>query len=388
MIISPLSQLSVLGGSGSYLTQSIINASFQFYASDPTSILNKVVATHLPNQVTGAVDFLTVTGTGLNARYRTPDNATYRTADSDNVFWKTDASESTCDGNRLIGYDFPRILVKYLNVSPYTILWIAILKPGVTVTDGMRDAFDLSMWWSNTLSFHGNIKGNRTSQQSAWAAESVITLLTSLSGYWELNETTGNALDSLALHNGTPSNVTQQATGAVFNATTSSISLGNNFNFERTDSFSITFWIKRAHTGGAAPFCFSKSEASGNYRGISAYIGSDSLALSLCSAAGSGITKNYLNIITDTTTFHHCAITYNGSSLASGLLFYLDATLKSLTTAEDDLTTTILTATNFLIGNRNNALGADGTIKKFGIWSGVVLTQSEITDLQTKTYPF
>jgi hypothetical protein len=142
--------------------QQKINDYCLFFASDNTDILSKVAATQLPNQVTGSSDYLTVTGIGLNARYRTPNTAPYKAADTDNAFWKTDASESTCDGNRLIGYDFPRILVKYLNVSPYTILWIAILKPGVTVTNDMRDAFELSIWWDNTLSSHGALKQNRT----------------------------------------------------------------------------------------------------------------------------------------------------------------------------------------------------------------------------------
>lgn len=171
--IPPLGIGIRIGASASYWNQQRINDSCLFFASDNTSILNKVVSTQLPNQVTGAVDFLTVTGSGLNARYRTPDSDTYRTADSDYVFWKTDASESICDGNRLIAYDFPRILVKYLNVAPYTILWIAILKPGVTVTNGMRDAFDLSIWWDNTLSTHGNLKENRGSVQNTWTPESV-----------------------------------------------------------------------------------------------------------------------------------------------------------------------------------------------------------------------
>jgi hypothetical protein len=163
-------------------------------------LLNKVAATHLPNQVTGAVDFLTVTGTGLNARYRTPDSDTYRTADSDYVFWKSDASESTCDGNRLIAWDFPRILVKYLNVAPYTILAIAILKPGVTVTDGMRDVFNLSIWWDGTLSFHGNVKGNKPyAQQYAWTAESIAPAIptgltaTLISGGVKYDWTAGDA---------------------------------------------------------------------------------------------------------------------------------------------------------------------------------------------------
>jgi hypothetical protein len=163
------------GKAGGYWNQARIDADCLFYASDPVSLLNKVAATHLPNQVTGSSDWLTVTGTGLNARYRTPDNPTYRTADSEFVFWKSDASESICDGTRLVSYDFGRILVKYLNVAPYTILWIAILKPGVVITDGMRDAFDLNIWWSNTLSFHGAVKQNKPlPQQYAWVAESTV----------------------------------------------------------------------------------------------------------------------------------------------------------------------------------------------------------------------
>ncbi len=169
-----IGSLKIGSSSIPYWTQQRINDNCLFFASDPTSILNKVVATQLPNQVTGSSDYLTITGSGLNARYRTPDSDTYRTADSDYVFWKSDASESTCDGNRLIAYDFPRILVKYLDVSPYTIQWIAILKVGVTVTNGMRDAFHLSKWWDNTLSAYGAIKGNRAIGQSVWTPESVI----------------------------------------------------------------------------------------------------------------------------------------------------------------------------------------------------------------------
>jgi hypothetical protein len=157
----------VVDKSGSrYWTQQKINELCLFFASDNIDILNKVVSTQLPNQVTGATDYLTVTGSGLNARYRTPDEDAYRTADSDNVFWKTDGTESICDGNRLIGYDFLRILIKYLDVAPYTIQWIAILKPASVVTNQMRDAFHLSIWWDNVSSNYGRTKENRSGEQS------------------------------------------------------------------------------------------------------------------------------------------------------------------------------------------------------------------------------
>ena len=66
-----------------------------FFAYDSTSLLNKVSGGKIYNEKSGATDYLTVTGTGLNARYQTPNNATYKNADTDYVFWKTDASEST-----------------------------------------------------------------------------------------------------------------------------------------------------------------------------------------------------------------------------------------------------------------------------------------------------
>jgi hypothetical protein len=124
-------------------------------------------------------DNLTITGSGLNAIYAVPDNNTYKADDTDYVFHKSDGSISIlCDGNRLIGYDFQRVIVKYLDVAPYTIQWVGILKlassPSTAEMNKMRDSFHLSVWWSNTLSFYGVIKGNRGSQQSTWTPESII----------------------------------------------------------------------------------------------------------------------------------------------------------------------------------------------------------------------
>lgn len=120
-------------------------------------------------------DPLTITGTGLNAIYAVPDTDPYKTRDTDYVFHKSNGDVSTaCDGNRLIGYDFPRVIVRYLDVSPYTIEYIGILDTGQSVNNKMRDDFHLSRWWDNTLSLHGVIKGNRGTGQNAWTAESVL----------------------------------------------------------------------------------------------------------------------------------------------------------------------------------------------------------------------
>jgi uncharacterized protein (TIGR02145 family) len=156
----------------SYWTQ---QSEVLFFAYDSTDILNKVVGGQLPNQKIGSLDYLTVTGSGLNARYRTPNTPTYKNADTDYCFWKPDASESICDGNRLIAYDFTRIIVKYLDVAPYTITVIMILSstitPGSTKEDKMYNDFDLSIWWNGTLNSYGVPKGNRTTARNVWPPE-------------------------------------------------------------------------------------------------------------------------------------------------------------------------------------------------------------------------
>lgn len=162
-----------IGSSRSVGIPAALKAKFLFWGK-----VTEIVGGQMPNKVTGSSDYLTITGTGLDARYRTPDAAAYRSADTDNCWWKTDASESTCDGNRLIAYDFARTLVKYDNTSPYTIREIIILKAGETLTTAemntMRDYMDLSIWWSGTLSSHGAIKGNKPiAQKYTWTAEVV-----------------------------------------------------------------------------------------------------------------------------------------------------------------------------------------------------------------------
>lgn len=131
----------------------------------------------IPNLLDGGVTHMTYTGSGLSRKYYCPDNATYKAADTDYAFFKTTGAVSECDGTRLVSYDFSRIIVFYLNASPYTIKYVALLKLGETLTtiqmNRIRVLFNLSIWWSGTLSAYGNLKGNRASAKSVWIPESV-----------------------------------------------------------------------------------------------------------------------------------------------------------------------------------------------------------------------
>jgi hypothetical protein len=126
-------------------------------------------------------DMLTITGSGLNAIYAVPDTDPYKTRDTDYVFHKSNGSVSTaCDGNRLIGYDFPRVIVKYLDVSPYTIEYIGILDTGQSVNNKMVGDFHLPLYWSGVENVYGVIKGNRGLIQSVWTPEVTIQVPTGL----------------------------------------------------------------------------------------------------------------------------------------------------------------------------------------------------------------
>lgn len=130
----------------------------------------------MPNKVTGATDYLTVAGVAGSETYQCPNTAAYIAADTDYIWFKTDGSQRTTTTTELIGYDFPRTIVKYGNTAPNAIVAIMILKAGEVLTTAkenkMRDDFDLSYWWSNVLSLHGNWKSNRGTGQSYWPLDS------------------------------------------------------------------------------------------------------------------------------------------------------------------------------------------------------------------------
>lgn len=137
---------------------------------------SEIAAGHMPNKV--GSDYLTVSGSAGSETYQAPNTTAYKNADTDFIWFKTDASIRTTTTAELIGYDLPRTWIKYDNVTPYAIREILIPKVGETFTtaemNNIRDYCQLSRWWDGTLSFHGVIKGNKPLQQQyEWVAETV-----------------------------------------------------------------------------------------------------------------------------------------------------------------------------------------------------------------------
>lgn len=157
----------------------------------PLKILSKVLfwgkvseisGGQMPNKVTGATDFLTVAGSPYT--FQCPNTAPYIAADTDYIWFKTDASQRITTTAELIGYDLQRTPVKYLDDAPNTIEDIVILKAGESLTAGERDDLfkymHLSILWDNSFNDNGRLKSNRALEQLLWKPEydsSTVALL-------------------------------------------------------------------------------------------------------------------------------------------------------------------------------------------------------------------
>ncbi|MDG6027332.1 MAG: hypothetical protein E3K40_11615 [Candidatus Brocadia sp.] len=123
------------------------------------------------------------------------------------------------------------------------------------------------------------------------------------------------------------------------------ISNESSLDFERSNSFSVSAWVKLTPVSGNDYMIISKLDVAPTYRGWAFFIdGNDgSLRVHLTNNWGTSsiIRKDSALSVTDN-SWHHVAFTYNGSSLASGLNFYVDGVLSNGTTFYNNLSATIL----------------------------------------------
>jgi hypothetical protein len=167
----------------------------------------------------------------------------------------------------------------------------------------------------------------------------------------------------------------------LFDGVNEYVSFGNILNFERTDAFSTSFWLKTTDVGAPAVAIMGNLAPASTYTGWEIYIdASGYLVLQLISSL---TTSNYLQVRnTDATwndgTWRHWVVTYNGNSLPSGIAMYLDGSLESLSTNFSNLTGSIFNTNAFGIGGRLNVGDSfyQGNIDELAVYNDV-LTPAE-----------
>jgi hypothetical protein len=157
-----------------------------------------------------------------------------------------------------------------------------------------------------------------------------------------------------------------------------------NFSFERTDSWSVSLWVKPAANTSSG--LLTKQQITPFVSGWNLFqrggSSNPTMALELASVvAGSRMAVNTVSQW-PTGVWHHVTATYNGSSAASGVNIYVDGVSQPLSTIADSLgTNSIITSSVAQINGRSGAsfLGA-ATEDEVRVYAkGVVLSPGWVT---------
>ena len=162
---------------------------------------------------------------------------------------------------------------------------------------------------------------------------------------------------------------------------------GSNLQFDNTDAFSISLWVKTTKTGSVRVM-IAKEDGSAQTGYQLGHTGTATALpeFQLRNAAGNRIRVTGTTQINDG-SFHHILVTYSGSSSASGVTIYVDGSAESLTVNNDTLTLTTISSDPLSIGSRSNG-GAyfDGHIDEVGVWDSE-LTSGDTTAIYNNGTP-
>ena len=147
-----------------------------------------------------------------------------------------------------------------------------------------------------------------------------------------------------------------------------------DLNFDKDDAFSIEFWFKSTDN---TAFILSNQGDNTTFQGWAAFLAASGEVQFIHQSTGS----NRIAVKTTATgfndnNFHHVVITYDGLEAVSGVTIYIDGSSEALTTIEDTLTTTTVSAFKVNIGRRPNP---SSPLHYQGLIDEVIIYNSEIT---------
>jgi hypothetical protein len=157
------------------------------------------------------------------------------------------------------------------------------------------------------------------------------------------------------------------------------VSLGNNFNFERTEAWTMSFWV-RHRVVNTTQYIFSK-RAGTTSAGISIHNpGNGRYVVTIYNAAGNQILTQTPTSTIIPNTWYNLVVTYDGSSTAAGVKLYLNGTAITLTATNDTLSASILNSQAAVFGQIASLNYFDGHMDEVSIWSDD-LTAAEVTSI-------
>jgi len=226
-----------------------------------------------------------------------------------------------------------------------------------------------------------------TNEQSGIAYLTKTLPLTGLVGLWHFDEGAGTAAsDSSGYGNhGTlidgPLWVTAGKFGDAlsFDGTDDYVQIANesNFDFERDDPFTLEAWVKTS--SNATLRIITKMQNVLPKTGWSFFTYDDSSGPLLYFVLRNNKTdKIRVHGSTDITDglWHYVAVTYDGSSTASGMQIYVDGVGETMQTTDDNLTASTLNDVKLQISGREGSIHVfNGEIDEVRIWDRALLPE-------------
>ena len=167
-----------------------------------------------------------------------------------------------------------------------------------------------------------------------------------------------------------------------FGGTDEYVTMGDVLDFERTDAFSVSVWVQT--TNGSIGHLIGKTENSTAAPGWALLL--DGSGKPYFDLTNSVTGSNYLRVGTTYASvndgfWHHLAVTFNGSSSASGVKFHIDGIeVTSLTTYQDSLSSSTVHSDPLTIGRR--AAHPSVTYPYVGSMDEVAVYDVELTSAQ------
>ncbi len=228
-----------------------------------------------------------------------------------------------------------------------------------------------------------------------------------LVGYWSFEGVQDTSVDDYSGNGNTGTMTNMDAgtdyvsgyksgsTALDFDGTNDYVSILNEagFDFDRTDLFTLSVWLKQP--SGVMGASLAKMANSHPYVGWSLGVNSNSVGVN---DAGKIVfqlintwTSNTISVATTNDTYlndgswHHYVVTYDGSSSASGVKIYEDGVSLPVTVGYDSLSSSILNDTAVTIGSRASGLFPhQGGIDDVRIYSRA-LSASEVSLLYNRS---
>lgn len=161
------------------------------------------------------------------------------------------------------------------------------------------------------------------------------------------------------------------------------VDLGDQADFERTDSFSYGGWIK-PNKGAGQGAVIARMDNANKFRGFDLLAGTTHLSVHLIHAWPTNAIKVNTNKKLAADQWQHVMVTYDGSSKAAGIKIYVNGEQWDWKIEQDGLTETIRTEKTLLIGSRHPDLRFKGAMDEVQVYSRI-LQPEEIKQLASTT---